>query len=358
VSLETPKPWPQSLCHRCAAPPRIVRTPSSVFILCPLLPEKYPPQPVLRCALFRPLVALLLLLLAPAAARAAPSLSFKGGAVLEAPHYRAVYWGTYWNLALGTNDRARLDDFFRAIAPSPRFASVLQQYDSRLQAGSFDGSTVVSGSVASLVTDADVRALVQAQRPAPGADEIDVVFLPRGTEVSAGGAQSCQEFCGYHDSFEAGSKRWRYIVAPYASCTGCSFTNAPGLQLDTLRRDSSTVILSHEMAETITDPDPAAGWTAADGEEIGDLCGGSKGVFRTARIDGFELQQEWSNADAACVSELPIPVAKDGSCPPGFAAARGVCTESVQAKTGCTSAGADWLAALSALAGTRRRRRR
>jgi len=47
-------PYPESLCHRCAAPPRYVRSARSVFILCPLLPEKYPPQPVRACPLFRP----------------------------------------------------------------------------------------------------------------------------------------------------------------------------------------------------------------------------------------------------------------------------------------------------------------
>jgi hypothetical protein len=47
-------PFPESLCHRCAAPPRYVRTQSSLFILCPLLADKYPPQPVLSCPLFRP----------------------------------------------------------------------------------------------------------------------------------------------------------------------------------------------------------------------------------------------------------------------------------------------------------------
>ncbi|MFN7133476.1 MAG: hypothetical protein ACK4N5_15455 [Myxococcales bacterium] len=47
-------PFPQSLCHRCAAPPKYVRTARSVFILCPVLPGKYPPQPVLRCPAFRP----------------------------------------------------------------------------------------------------------------------------------------------------------------------------------------------------------------------------------------------------------------------------------------------------------------
>jgi hypothetical protein len=47
-------PFPESLCHRCAAPPQYVRTATSIFIRCPLLPNKYPRQPVLACALFRP----------------------------------------------------------------------------------------------------------------------------------------------------------------------------------------------------------------------------------------------------------------------------------------------------------------
>jgi hypothetical protein len=47
-------PYPESLCHRCAAPPKYVRSATSVFIRCPLLPEKYPRQPVLACPLFRP----------------------------------------------------------------------------------------------------------------------------------------------------------------------------------------------------------------------------------------------------------------------------------------------------------------
>lgn len=51
---EAPLPYPTSLCHRCAAPPRYVRTPTSTFILCPLLATKYPPQPVIRCPLFQP----------------------------------------------------------------------------------------------------------------------------------------------------------------------------------------------------------------------------------------------------------------------------------------------------------------
>jgi hypothetical protein len=49
--------FPESLCHRCAAPPRYVQTKSSVFILCPLMPKKYPVQPVRECDLFKPRAA-------------------------------------------------------------------------------------------------------------------------------------------------------------------------------------------------------------------------------------------------------------------------------------------------------------
>src|SRR5579883_2692205 len=49
-----PLPFPQSLCHACAAPPKYVQTDTSTFILCPLLPRKYPPQPVTACDAFRP----------------------------------------------------------------------------------------------------------------------------------------------------------------------------------------------------------------------------------------------------------------------------------------------------------------
>jgi hypothetical protein len=54
LSADPPLPFPESLCHSCAAPPKYVKTERSVFILCPLLPSKYPRQPVKACELYRP----------------------------------------------------------------------------------------------------------------------------------------------------------------------------------------------------------------------------------------------------------------------------------------------------------------
>ena len=44
----------ESLCHGCAAPKYVESAKGSVFVLCPLLPQKYPRQPVVSCAFFRP----------------------------------------------------------------------------------------------------------------------------------------------------------------------------------------------------------------------------------------------------------------------------------------------------------------
>jgi len=47
-------PFPGSLCHSCAAPPRYVTSDrGSVFIHCPIF-KTYPPQPVVACREFRP----------------------------------------------------------------------------------------------------------------------------------------------------------------------------------------------------------------------------------------------------------------------------------------------------------------
>lgn len=48
-----PLPFPESLCHRCGAPPKYIRTARSVFIYCPVL-KLYPGQPLLVCEAFRP----------------------------------------------------------------------------------------------------------------------------------------------------------------------------------------------------------------------------------------------------------------------------------------------------------------
>lgn len=47
-------PFPGSLCHRCRHARYVGNRRGSVFLMCQALPQKYQPQPVLRCGAFEP----------------------------------------------------------------------------------------------------------------------------------------------------------------------------------------------------------------------------------------------------------------------------------------------------------------
>jgi hypothetical protein len=121
-----------------------------------------------------------------------------------------------------------------------------------------------------------------------------------------------------------------------------------GTQADIARR-SETITLSHEMAETQTDPDGAVlsfGWfdnSKLSTGEIGDLCEGTE-----APLDGYSIQRLWSNAQNACVSSGPA-ASRGGGCPAGMHAENGYCVP--DSPVGCSSAASGWpaLALLAAV---------
>ena len=89
-----------------------------------------------------------------------------------------------------------------------------------------------------------------------------VAFLPPpGTKVTAGGSGSCSEFLGYH-SHTGSPAAVAYSIT--ARCDG-----APGDPMDQI---SDT--LSHEAAETATDPAPRSGYVdvSPGQQEVADLC--------------------------------------------------------------------------------------
>jgi serine protease len=88
---------------------------------------------------------------------------------------------------------------------------------------------------------------------------------------------------------------------------GAGYVNGSAGQLDGV-----TIVAGHEYGETLTDQFPAGGWivnnsaSAANGEEIGDLCawngtGGLTGAQNVAFATGtFAMQALWSNDVGAC----------------------------------------------------------
>jgi hypothetical protein len=200
-----------------------------------------------------------------------------------------LFWGSGWQNSPLVQ---QINDFFSYIVSSS-LIDQLAEYSVAGQTigqGSFIGTlTVTSPAPASTVQDNDVQSLIQQQIdsgavPTPGPNTLYMVYTETGVTVDQGGSASCQDFCGYHDTFGANIF---YGVLPYPDCSGCT-----GGQ-DTFT--ALTVTTSHELCEAITDPIPGQGWYDDANGEIGDIC-----AWKTKTVGQYTVQQEWSNQSNQC----------------------------------------------------------
>jgi hypothetical protein len=169
----------------------------------------------------------------------------------------------------------------------------------------------------------DLLAIVHAaavQLAATGYDNIFHVFLPQGVDTCFDLTSVCYSpdnpstffFCAYHGSVDFSDIGHVLLtVEPYQAVAGCEVAPPnPNSEL----ADSTNSVLSHELFETITDPDPPTGWVAnssldEQGFEIGDLCqpiGNQNFQFLTPTflLNGkkYELQLEYSNKFHGCAN--------------------------------------------------------
>jgi hypothetical protein len=107
-----------------------------------------------------------------------------------------------------------------------------------------------------------------------------------------------------------------YITDAGASC-GANFVNAGSAGAN----DGISIVEGHEYAETITDQNPAGGWTDSGGSENGDKCawitpGTSGGSFDLSLPTGaFAMQTTWANdgAGGAGTCEASHSIVTNGS---------------------------------------------
>lgn len=176
-------------------------------------------------------------------------------------------------------------------------------------------------------TDADMLAVVHAVALALGtpdgySNEFHVFLPPGQDECFNLSFKVCYSpddpknwfFCAYHGSatFSDSVGHVLYSVEPFQDVSGCS--SRPGTPNGQLA-DSTNNVLSHELFETITDPDGAGFWNILDngifGEEIGDECSflafTAQGVFFdpsdvTLNGKSYAAQPEYNNAQHACTT--------------------------------------------------------
>jgi hypothetical protein len=257
-------------------------------------------------------------------------LVYFGGRVLGNVELVMVLWGegAYEPYVTGEGP-GTLPGLLSAMSSSG-YLTGLAEYDTALEAagggpgtgqhigpGRFLGQLRIAPSAsADTVDDATIAAELASQLgrgalPAPRADAagrletLYLVYLPRGKRITMGSDESCRTFCAYHGAFPWSGRSVAYAVMPDLSAgSGCDlgcggaepFANA-------------AAVLSHELAEAITDPDVAAAavpgsplaWYDPANGEIGDLCSDQVGTATGSDGSPWPVQKLWSNRAGACV---------------------------------------------------------
>jgi hypothetical protein len=227
--------------------------------------------------------------------RLVPSITYHGGPVLPHVEVEGLYYGSYWGGGAGALQASDLNTYLGYLANSS-YMDMLVEY------GVGRGTLVDNGvadpgiSGPATVDDSQIRAAISADitggfLQAPDRNRLYIIFTPPSVVVTSGSQSSTQDFYGYHDSFIDSSLRViRYAVIVHPTGNG----DAPGLN----DFQTMTWVVSHELAESVTNPDNGGWFDSRTGDEIGDLC---NGVDDRGLLNGYVIQAEWSVSQNACV---------------------------------------------------------
>ena len=208
-----------------------------------------------------------------------------GGQMLQVVQLYLIYWGSAWSVnPPPTLTSSQITSACHTMVQGP-YMPGLAEYRG-LGRGFVRGSAVITSSnPPNGFSDANVSNFIDGQLnagaiPGPDVDNetLYMVVMPKG--VSASNAN----FIGEHTYYTRSGQRIHFAW----------ITNSGSL-------GSITTIISHELVESVTDPEGSAllgvAGTCSQGGwcEIGDVCSS------TASVDGVTVQSFWSNQAAQCV---------------------------------------------------------
>lgn len=258
----------------------------------------------------------------------------------------AIYWDPGDGFPAGFE--AGVDQYFEDVASASgasdnEYSVLTQYYDSTgpgMYQSTFGGSLVdtdpypanngtsgcppapdLPAGYTACLTDQQVRdelsSVIASQGWPQSAHAIYFVFLPAGMDECFSGPDGygytggCADstFCSYHSYFGSGQPPL-YAVMPWADVPGCQTGESPNGTGGDDALDDQLSLISHEHAETITDP-YGTSWYDANGNEVADDCtnpdefGPLSGLApdqynETFGADDYILQENFSNDGDGC----------------------------------------------------------
>jgi MYXO-CTERM domain-containing protein len=265
------------------------------------------------------------------------SVAYQGGPVIS----KIVVVPVFWTGSVDPAVTAWAEGYLGTLVNSP-YLDLLGEYTTTATGGT---QTIVRGTAGpaktitpttatgTTVDDTQIGPEITAQitagsLPAPvldasgNPDTLFEIFFPPGTTITQGGGSSCNAFCGYHGSFGSGASAFSYAVIPdMGSGSGCDMGCSDSCTTGNVPVMTGTV--SHELAESVTDPNVnSAAWVnpnqQSNNSEIGDICASNAASMQdTGPVPGTNIlaQYEWSQQNKECLLS-PLNEADAGPPPP------------------------------------------
>jgi hypothetical protein len=264
-------------------------------------------------------------------------LDYFGGRVVSNMQVVVVLYGrgSYIPEVTGSGGMGSMASFFGGVLASP-YVDWLTEYDTAPQTpgtGQTIGRGIFLQQVAivpsrrnngTVIDDANIQAELGAQiqagaLPGPSHDALGnnntyyAIFFPHGKTIRDQGSVSCSAFCAYHGSVARAANVGEiyYGVHPdMQSGSGCE----RGCGKAATVFGNYTQVASHEMVETITDPEvglattfapPLAWYDRGLNQEISDLCAGQNGQVLGGDGVTYDVQTAFSNSRNSCVVTGP-----------------------------------------------------
>ena len=241
-----------------------------------------------------------------------PNLRFNGGGVQTAPHIYAIFWGSNWEQEPWETLRSQIETMYRTVSGSA-WQGILTQYF-----GS-NGLIPTTNSLSTYVdtestlpfsyepitnTEEEVTRVINRMHWEKGGSNQFVVLPAPGTHYSG-----VKEYCGWH-AVDDSSMDVPMSFIPYAGdepFRGERY-NCPSYDGSRNASNATSMIASHEYAESATDPYPATGWADVIGEnatEVADLCA----YYHDKELSaGVWVQELWDDRQERCSMSDPGPL--------------------------------------------------
>ena len=229
--------------------------------------------------------------------RLVPTVTYHGGAVLANVGVEAVFLGSAWSSDPSLSAQAGQLGTFLQFLTTSSFMDMLGHAGYGVGRGGYLDGRVEPSPLAGSVSDAQIQgtlaaSILDGSLGAPDANRLYFVFAEPGVNVTTPFGTSAADFYGYHSAFVGPTG----VAVNYAVVAYPTAPNGPYPHLSPF--ETLTKISSHELAESVTDPqgngvgrtawyddkwrDPASGMR---GGEIGDI---TEGVI--ADLGGYVIQ--------------------------------------------------------------------